>query len=174
MDETCKKCDKRAFFEGLCKNHFHDYFIRKLRKEVRKEGLVKPHGTFIAPDTLCQEAFKEVVQGLPHELKEEGEGKRLWLWTMDDEIESFLDAFFSNRELPPLGHGDGIKIFLPVRDKEVEAYARLKCIGWQAPDREAVGQMVEEMAGQHPETRYAISANLQELGKILQERKEKA
>jgi len=171
---TCKKCKKESYFEELCQKHLKEYALKKIKKEIRIHQLFSPHDTFIVSHPFCETIVKEVVQGMPCTIKELGEGKEIVLWTMNDEIEQFLDAFFKNEPLPALGHEKNkIKLFLPLRDKEVAALASCFDISWTAPDRGAIGEMLENMSKDHPETEHSILKNIRELKKIFREKEEK-
>ncbi len=115
--------------------------------------------------------LRDILGELPVEFVEQGDyDKEVIYWTMEDELEQFLDALFTGKPIGPLGHSPTrIKLFLPVRDKELEAFAAANGQTFPAKPRTKLAVLLGDMETKYPEVKFSLLKSISELKEAMQE-----
>jgi len=169
---VCDRCAKEPYFDKLCKVCFVGQIERRIRKDIRANAPVQKDDTLIITDPLCEAVMKGIIPGLPVTITHddhhvENIGKRVLLWTLDDEIHHFLSRFLAGEEFPDLGHGKDIKLFLSLREKELEAFAQAKGFLYTPKPKDRLRERIDQFEAKHPETKFALGKSIEDIRKAM-------
>ena len=166
---ACERCASEPYSGELCRSCFLAHIERRIRKDLRMNALISKGDTLILTDPLCRRVIEDIVQGMPLTITDDGgaPGKRVLPWTMDDEICYFLKRFLAGEEYPELGHGKAIKLFLTVREKELEAFAKAKGLPFTPRPRDRFRALIDNLEARHPETRFSLAKSIEEIRGIV-------
>ncbi len=180
----CQRCQKDAvpgIRLQLCRHCLCRWAERRIAKELREHDLLRKDATYTVDNPLSEHVLRAIVKGMPvtitllPEEKKEGfsapeNAVRVLCWTLDDEIVALLEAVFSGEPPRGLGHGGTIKLFLPLTDAEVLAYAEAKELTFTPRPKGDVQAILERLEKNHPETRFSIASSAKEIAAALAER----
>ncbi len=169
---TCDTCATEPYFDKLCKVCFTGQLERRIRKDIRANAPVQKDDVLLITDPLCEAVIKGIIPGLPVTMTSDehaagNTGKRVLLWTLDDEIHYFLTRFLAGEEYPHLGHGKDIKLFLTVREKELEAFAQAKGFPYTQRPKDKLGELIDRFETKHPETKFALGKSIENIRKAM-------
>lgn len=167
---ACSACTNNPYHNQLCEGCFIGLLERRIRKMLRSTGGVQKNDTLLIQDPFCEAVIRSIAPGLPFTVASSGHGKTVLSWTMDDEIEQFLDCLFLNKPIP---HGNNpaiIKLFLCLTDREYEAYARAKHTEPREIPSRKYAAFLDEFEKRHQETRYTLLKTIGELNSILHQK----
>lgn len=166
----CTRCEGEEYHDGLCKSCFCEVIGKRIRKDLRNQQLIKKHDRLLVKDGLCKQIIREILGGLPVEYVEQAPyDKEILFWTMEDELEQFLDRLFTGKRLDPLGHfRSQIKLFLHVRDKELEVFAQAKHLNYTTPSRTRLAALVGDMEKKYPEVKFSLLKSIMELKEAME------
>lgn len=166
---SCDDCAKEPYFEKLCKSCFIDQMEKRIRREIRMNAPIQKDETLIITEPLCETVIREIIQSMPVTITRDvhARGKRVLSWTLDDEIHHFLSRFLSGEESTGLGHGNNIKLFLPIREKELEAFARAKGFSYAPKPKDKLRELVDKFEAKYPETKFSLAKSVEEIRKAM-------
>ncbi|MBI1970662.1 hypothetical protein HYS47_02870 [Candidatus Woesearchaeota archaeon] len=165
---ACHICAQEEYYSGSCRSCFVKGIEKRIRKTLRLQGSIDRHDTLLIQDLFCQHVIQTILHGLPITIVQQGAGMPILPWTMDDEIDLFLDRLFNNQPLAPATERRVIKLFLGLTDKEYEAYAIAKGFTTIVKERK-YASFLNELEQRHKETRYTLIKTIDELQKVLRQ-----
>ena len=163
----CLKCNGKVFMNGFCKSHFIENIEKRVKKDIRRNNLIKKNETLVVKDPLCGYFISRVLN-IPVKMAEKGKGREILFWTMDDEVLAFLTALFSRRKMKN-GSKKIIKLLRTVKDKELEAYAKLKkirCRIKRSRKEKNILDEIDRLEEKHMETRFSLLKSIEELSRL--------
>lgn len=166
--KNCQKCSNPIYHDQFCKRCFCEVIERRIRKYVRLKELISKHDILVINNPLCEYLIKSIVQDMPVTIKQQGEGKNVLAFTMDDEIEWFLDIIFAGKDLEQeiKQQNKDIKLLITITDKEAQAFAQAKNIMFPQKQRK-YQTILEQLEQKHKETRYSLFKSVEGIKKIL-------
>jgi len=201
---SCHKCQTRdVYFSDFCKQCFCELLERRLKKHHGQHGLIQKNDVLYVTNDLVEYFLKRlfsmpltIVRTLKTNMKPT---KRVLAWTMDHELEYFLDQLI-NKGAIPAKEKPGVKFFLAVTKAELEAYTSAKKIDLPEdlkpePAKELIkpsglvgipgsgGDVVplsqiqspldilNELEKRHKETRHSLMKSIEQLKMIMKENK---
>ncbi|GEM_PF-6544967 len=169
---TCDTCATEPYFDKLCKVCFTGQLERRIRKDIRANAPVQKDDVLLITDPLCEAVIKGIIPGLPVTMTSDehatgNAGKRVLLWSLDDEIHHFLSRFLAGEEFPDLGHGKDIKLFLSLREKELEAFAQAKGFLYTPRPKDRLRELIDQFEVKHPETKFALGKSMEDIRKAM-------
>ncbi len=201
--EPCHKCRKKTRYHAdFCKTCFCTVLERRIKKYLGQHELIKKNDVLYVDNDLV-EYFLKTLFTLPLTIVRTlttnvVPNKRVLAWTMDHELEQFLDCLINKGTLPR--EKKGVKFFLPVTRDELHAYARAQKLPLSndlkpMPKKELLKQsglasipgsggaavplstiqtpadILNELEKRHPETRHSLIKSIEQLKLILKENK---
>lgn len=201
---SCHKCQKRTIFhDDFCKACFCEVLERRIKKYLGQRELIQRNDVLYVTDDLVEYFLKNlitlpitIVRTLKTNVKPT---KRVLAWTMDHELEYFLDQLV-NKGTIPTKEKSGIKFFLAVTKAELEAYAQAKKLDLSEdlkpePAKELTkpsglvgipgsggdfvqlntiqtpADILNELEKRHKETRHSLMKSVEQLKMIMKENK---
>lgn len=86
---------------------------------------------------------------------------------MEDEIQYFLNKFLQGEDYSEIGHGNDIKLFLTIREKELEAFARAKGFSYTSKPKDKLRELVDKFEAKYPETKFSLAKSIEEIKKAI-------
>lgn len=201
---TCHKCQKKNIhYSDFCKTCFCEVLERRIKKYLGQHELIQRNDVLYVTDDLVEYFLKNlitlpitIVRTLKTNVKPT---KRVLAWTMDHELEYFLDQLI-NKGTIPHKEKPGVKFFLAVTKAELEAYTTAKKIDLPEdlkpePIKELIkpsglvsipgsggdfvplsqiqnpADILNELEKRHKETRHSLMKSIEQLKMIMQENK---
>ena len=179
--EHCQKCRQKAYFEGFCERCFCEVIEKRVRKHVRLSALIKKNDVLVVEHPLVAYFIKSIVQDMPVTIlkpmpDETGDGKttkQVLAWTMDNELDAFLDQIFAGKDLVVEAQKEHeqntqqIKLLVTLTDKEAEMFAQAKQIEPLPKKTRKYEALLQQLEQKHQETRYSLMKSVEELKRIL-------
>lgn len=201
---SCHKCQTRdVYFSDFCKACFCELLERRLKKHHGQQGLIQKNDVLYVDNDLVEYFLKRlfsmpltIVRTLKTNMKPT---KRVRAWTMDHELEYFLDQLI-NKGAISAKEKPGVKFFLAVTKAELEAYTTAKKIDLPEdlkpePAKELIkpsglvgipgsggdfvplsqiqtpADILNELEKRHKETRHSLMKSVEQLKMIIKENK---
>ncbi len=158
----CKICGKNAFFERLCTPCFLRNIESRVRKELRLTKAVEKNKVLLIKDDLSRYFISSIISMPIKVVKSGRHDKKVLPWTLDDEIEDFLERTFKGRQ-PKREDKNIIKLFRTVRYKELELFAKLKKIKLEKRKPTKLGKLLDSLENQHLETKFSLLKSVEEI-----------
>lgn len=187
----CIKCAKPATYSiqnnPYCRFCFPTVIEKRIRKYVRLNKLIKKgdkilifcDSTYNSKNTLL--LFDRIIKNLPikidtitdnysigQKVNQNKYNSIIFSWTLDDEINYFLECVLNN--IPPKFLGNYsikdtryIKFLLPILDKESKDYAKINGLKCKARAKHPLSTLFDTMEERYPEIRYSIFKTSQQL-----------
>ncbi|MDO8643063.1 MAG: hypothetical protein Q7R76_05810 [Candidatus Woesearchaeota archaeon] len=126
---TCHKCPLPIYYSDFCEQCFCDLLERRIKKYIGQHELLKKNDVLYVDNDLVDYFLKKLFT-LPLTLvrtpTDGASAKRVLAWTMDHELEFFLDELMTHGLIAP--EKPGLKFFLAVTKSELQAYTAAKNI----------------------------------------------
>ena len=169
---ACDNCSKEPYAEKLCKDCFVEQIEKRIKRNIKAHAPVQRGETLLVENELCRIILLDIIQGLPVTILSlatnvHQKGRKVLCWTLDDEIHYFLTQFFANEEYNALGHKDAIKLFISIRDNELELLAKAKGLLYTTKPKDKIHELIDNLEQKHPETKFSLAKTMEELKKIL-------
>ncbi|MBU0536161.1 MAG: hypothetical protein KKE20_04300 [Nanoarchaeota archaeon] len=151
----CVKCERKEFMSSFCRKHFLENIEGRVKKEVRQKSLIKKNEKLDIKDGLSRH-FINNVMNMP--VQKSNKGRKVLMWTMDDEILRFLKEVFKGKKMKK-DRVSGIRLFRTIKDKELETYAKLKGMKFgkkRSKDEKRILSEIDRLEKEHKETRFSI------------------
>lgn len=179
--QHCQKCRQKVYFEGFCEQCFCEVMEKRVRKQVRLQGLIKKNEVLTVEHPLVAYFIKSIVQDMPvtilNTMPKDGHAKHVLAWTMDDELDAFLEQIFAGKDLKEAVQKEQeqnimqIKLLVTLTDKEAEMFAKAKQIEELPKKIRKYETLLQQLEHKHKETRYSLVKSVEELKRILQEKR---
>ncbi len=195
---TCHKCKNKEQYHGdFCKPCFCELLERRIKKYLRQQEAIKKDDILVVDNDLVVYVLEHILT-MPVKIVRDAtqEGKKVLAWSMDHELEWFLESLLEKGCVPE-SHQEGIKLFVTISKKELASYAAAKGIvlsgdlkpkpvrqdlihisgitsipGSGVPARadkkiESYADLLNELEKRHHETRPSLLKSIAKLQEIL-------
>ena len=162
---TCKNCKKRPYFNSKCKKCFANYFVKKVRKDIRLNDLFRRNDSVYVKDSKDASSFaaKWIIDNMFMPLNITKKGKQVVGASMEKQSSEFLGSMFKNKAL---AKSKNIKLLSNMSEDEILAFARLKGYKGKAGKKDDIMQMVVNVEEKHNTTRAALYKAIEFLKKL--------
>jgi len=159
---VCAVCSKKPYLNGMCRQCFNNYFIKKARKEIRLNDLFRRNDSVFVADNRNAQSFaaKWVVENMEMPLRFSKKGKKIAGTCMENEISEFLKSMLENKKLKK---DKSIRLFSNMQLTEVFAFAKMKGYTGKTPKLDKLQEMVEGIDKKHSTTKSALFKSVQAL-----------
>lgn len=167
----CRSCKKTATLKHenryYCTSCYCKLIERRASKYLRTVSPIRKDQTLLIKEPLLEFIIKRVVKGMPLKIvkRKTKDSIPVIKWTLDDEVSSFIEKFFSKKfkfkktkELVPLR---------PLTDKEACLYARFKKIKFIPNKKPYSYKFLKNLEHKYPEIFFSISRSIKELEKAF-------
>lgn len=139
-----------------CTDHFLELIEKRIRKETRKRGLIKPNNSYILlrkkdKETAIAHHFLARIFGKNITLKTKGKEATIIPTNLDREINAFLNTYLENK---PLKKQKGIFFLDNVLDEELMIIAKILKIPAKSEPKH---QLIEAIEKKHPGMKFALN-----------------
>lgn len=181
---ACLRCGQKEYCSGLCRNHFREHAISRIRREIKDKGLIQRGDVFVIKEPFYAYLLKEVMGGMLLDIcrtlnaknrVKVGQGKKVRIlsdWSLDDELISFMMGFFGEKK--DAGKAEKaaaktkiIKPFRTLKEDELIMLSRIARMRLRKKKRtareEELKRAIEKIDKDHPETRYSLLKSIEEI-----------
>ncbi|MDP7323218.1 MAG: hypothetical protein QF632_00490 [Candidatus Woesearchaeota archaeon] len=137
---------------------------RKIRKYVRLNKPFQKDDKIYVNSRFCKVLLKEILKDLPvtYVTTEKKANKVVIPWTLDDEINDFLQNIFQRKSLKT--NQKVIKLLKPITDKEAALLAEKKDCHFTPNKKDPeIKHMIENLQKDHPEIKHGLLKTASEL-----------
>jgi len=139
-------------------------FIRIIEKRIRKHArlnkLFKKHDRILVKGSINKYLVPRIIKGLPCRIyykkpKKDRINKIVITWTLDDEINQFLQYVFTGKKAKE--NKLYVKILKPITDREAARFAKIKGLGFKPNKKnKAIQEFIGKMTEHYPDTKYKL------------------
>ena len=163
----CELCKKEATInlnKHFCNKCFFRVIQKRIRKYVRMNKLFKPKDKLVIKDELTYNIIKDITKDMPLTIKRQKtpKAKIITKWTMDDEINVFLNNFLLNK---PTKKTTYIKPLIIITDKEATTLAKIKKIRFIPNKKTELWKAIDKFSEKYPDTKYNLIKSIKALNK---------
>jgi len=173
----CIKCSKTAKIGlkhlggSMCPSCFAEVIEKRVRKSLRDNKWLKPadKAVYIDDGTLQAKTgiylIHTIFKNQPFNFSfkkgaiksaarlSKGYDKVLVPWSMDDEVEQYLDALFNAKKVPKTRH---IKLLINVSDEEIALFAEIKKIKGRPKKKSSLGKALDALEKRYPGSKFGL------------------
>tara|TARA_B100001971_G_C18122316_1_gene500135 strand:+ start:277 stop:834 length:558 start_codon:yes stop_codon:yes gene_type:complete len=181
----CKNCRKAKAESNLkhlgllCDRCFSKIFEKRIRKYVRVNKIFRKGDNVLVSDELSNYLIKSITKDLPIKIyfkknintkniinknKLNKKDKIVIPWTLDDEINSFLENLLFNKKNKGV---KGVKLLKPVTDDEAKVFAKIKGLSFKENKKgEEVYGFLKVLGDKYPDIKFSLLKSVGVLEKI--------
>ncbi|MDP7323862.1 MAG: hypothetical protein QF632_03825 [Candidatus Woesearchaeota archaeon] len=173
----CSKCKKFkvrveiSHLGSLCANCFCKIFEKRIRKSVRIDRVFSKNDRILVSDKLSEYLVKEIIKGMPVKIffrkldddfvKREKINKVVVGWTLDDEVNQFLEKLLFNRKSKEVKY---VKLLKSVTDEEVEAFVKIKKIKFSLNEKnEDISEFISVLNEKYDDIKFGLGKSIKKL-----------
>lgn len=163
---ACEVCRKKPYFNGMCRQCFNNYFIKKTRREVRLNDLFRRNDSVFVENNRDAESFaaKWFIENMQMPLKISAKGKKIIGTCIEKESSEFFESMLKNKNLKK--EKNTIKLLANMLQDEVYAFAKLKGYKGKLGKKNNINEMIERVEKKHSTTKFAFFKSTELLRKL--------
>jgi hypothetical protein len=158
----CKRGGNIKLQKGrdICSDCFVRLIEKRVRKYVRLNKLFKRNDGLVVKDAID----RYFISNLDLPVNFVKKGKKVVLWSMDDEVNEFVSGLFSGKKVKKT---KDIRLLKVVTDKELLLFAKIKGLKFKANKKNNdVQKFLDAIEKKHGNIKYNLLKNIEELKKI--------
>ncbi|MFH1849717.1 MAG: hypothetical protein ABH879_06025 [archaeon] len=168
------RCGKRAatnfsHLGSLCKRCFSAIIEKRVRRELRNAG-IRPGQRVLVMGRVAG-FFARKILTMPLDISvvrrdgriPKGYDAVIVPWTLDDEVERFLQDVFSGRQ-PRAGNGH-VKLFRTVTRDELSEFCMLNRLRYSCK-KNRLGRLLDRFSAKYPETKFSLLKSIERISKL--------
>tara|TARA_Y100000310_G_scaffold327713_1_gene394515 strand:- start:1017 stop:1553 length:537 start_codon:yes stop_codon:yes gene_type:complete len=173
----CSKCKKFkvkveiSHLGSLCSNCFSKIFEKRIRKFVRLGKVFSKNDRILVSDKLSEYLVKGIIKDMPVKMffrkfserfvKEKKVNKVVVSWTLDDELNQFLEKLLFNRSVKDVKY---VKLLKSVTDEEVEAFAKIKKIKFDINKKNKdISEFISVLNKKYDDIKFGLGKSVEKL-----------
>ena len=185
--KKCNKCGKNTvlYHRDFCRPCFQKIIEKRIRKYVRLNKMFSKNDNILVIGDLTEHLLKGILKDLPVNItkknfaspfskqvkdfaKKNKINKIVIPWTLDNEIEYFLDNWTHKKTTYDLfGEMKGyVKLFKPVMEEELEKFAKIKRIKFRAAKK---NHLLDKIEKQYPGSKFGMANSIEEMKGIFKQ-----
>lgn len=155
----------------MCPSCFAEVIEKRVRKSLRDNNWLKPEDKILYIDDGTMQSgvgiffINAIFKNKPFNFSfkkgttksaarlSKGYDKVLIPWSMDDEVEQYLDALFNAKKVPKTNH---IKLLINVSDEEIALFAKIKKIKGKQKAKTVLGKMLDNLEKRYPGSKFGL------------------
>lgn len=175
---TCKKQAETALahLEPLCATCFSRIIEKRVRKNARINKLFQKNDRILVLDDLSHHMVNAIVKDLPKKLfqrkrldenfiKKNLIKKIVIPWTLDDEINSFLESMLLSKKIKA---SNRIKLFKDTTEEELDLFCRFNKLKYKKNKKnKEIAGFLEESEKRYSGTKFKLLKSSERLSGLL-------
>jgi hypothetical protein len=136
---------------------------KRIRKDIRINKLFSKDDRIYVKDPLCKFLIEKIIGTLPKTYvnSESLANKVIVKYTLDDEVNSFLEKFMFNKKVKEV---KGVKLLRTITDKEALLFAKYNSIEFKVNSKnKVITKMLDKLENLYPQTRFSAYKSIKSM-----------